>query len=428
MRFSNCNNCGKYRYIEDDGLCVECYNELCSTEGEVTGVVKLRTGSGIKRVSNAVVNGLIGSKHYDMTRTDSDGEFTMHLSDECTSISVNVRGCVTNSYSVYAGKEVRIDWDDSMEIVFDGRDSIVEEVDGDQVEILFSGNGQMSFIYNVHQLQHIDKCPTETVVLRGGIDATNTPNWNGGNGFRPIDKFEAELFGNNTPVRGLYIDRPEEDEVGLIRHNEGMIQGLVCSDLSVTGCNSVGGIAGVNEGDVGGVTVDGTIKCEDEIVGGIVGANPRYHSRVTEAIVSGRVGGCERVGGIAGYSGGVINSCASHADVSGLQTVGGLVGELSGELQLNGILMDSYARKETKGNTEVGGVVGSSNHGSLASLYWDGDESSISDAVGNLNGVICSAEQLPSNKMTGQNADTHMDKLRWGNPWTTTLKYPKLHR
>ncbi len=79
-------------------------------------------------------------------------------------------------------------------------------------------------ISSIEELQKIEKDPNYPLngsyELVQDIDASETKNWNGGKGFDPIgedyyDPFTGIFDGKGHKIRNLYINRPDEDNVGL---------------------------------------------------------------------------------------------------------------------------------------------------------------------------------------------------------------------
>ncbi len=75
-------------------------------------------------------------------------------------------------------------------------------------------------VNSVYDLQGITACLSCNYALSQNIDASITKTWNDGKGFIPIKgsdhtPFSGSLYGNNYTIENLYINRPEEDMVGL---------------------------------------------------------------------------------------------------------------------------------------------------------------------------------------------------------------------
>ena len=135
-------------------------------------------------------------------------------------------------------------------------------------------------ISNVTHLQGIEIDLWADYELLNDIDATDTENWNDGKGFKPIgdeDTFRGVLHGNGYIIKGLYIDRPKEDFVGLFRGiYAGLIMEIGFEDSYVNGNDYVGIISGWTDAqmivtcDIYDVFVDGIVE-GNSIVGGMVG-------------------------------------------------------------------------------------------------------------------------------------------------------------
>ena len=275
----------------------------------------------------------------------------------------------------------------------------------------------------------------------------------GGSGWEPIGTlsstnplggrhFDADFFGNGHSISNLFIGRPESDGVGLFGIVGGAsapnkaIMGIELIDVDVTGRDHVGGLVGAHD-----ETREQTYFAE-------------YWNRsvdIRDVGVSGRVTGRNMVGGIAGVGSGRIARSFSEAQVSGDQSVGGLVGEswsghggrsfgtvaasyatgsVSGDLNVGGLvgfnwgwILASYATGTVEGNRHPGGLVGRTdgpvsnsyatgrvsgaqpgglfgfvNAGTpLRANFWDAETSGIRVGVGsddhNSNGVIDGAER-----------------------------------
>lgn len=90
-----------------------------------------------------------------------------------------------------------------------------------------SGNGSEDSPYNisnVDQLQNMNKAEylnnnSVYFQLISDIDASDTINWNNGEGFVPIgvwnNQFTGIFDGNGYEITGLYINKPSTQRVGL---------------------------------------------------------------------------------------------------------------------------------------------------------------------------------------------------------------------
>lgn len=73
--------------------------------------------------------------------------------------------------------------------------------------------------------------------------------------------YTGTFDGNNKTIRGLEINQSGTDNVGLIGYlgSEGKVQNVVLANISVSGANYVGGIAGQTDGTVENCSVNGTV-------------------------------------------------------------------------------------------------------------------------------------------------------------------------
>lgn len=167
-------------------------------------------------------------------------------------------------------------------------------------------------IENVKELQAVKEDLCSHYVLSDDIDASKTKYWSGG--FDPIgdsgNPFQGVFDGNGYEIRGLRINRQNEDCIGLFGKNIGIIDNVSLVDIDVTGCSKVGGIVGTNgKSNTGSVT---------------------RNSHVT-----GSVKGYDYVGGIAGMNcGNIVGSCAK-TEVKAKRVSGELIGSsLNGKTQI----------------------------------------------------------------------------------------------
>ena len=213
--------------------------------------------------------------------------------------------------------------------------------------------------------------------------------------------YTGNFDGSGHTITGLKIDKSGTDYVGLIGclGSGGKVQNVTLTNISVSGANCVGGIAGQNYGTVENCSVNGTVTGKGFTdTGGIAGSN---YGTISGCSAEGTVTGSVNVGGIAGLCvpnydtgtgsliGSTIEGCHSTAAVSGISFVGGVVGNLG-----NGCsLMACYSTGNvtatiTDGNASVGGVVGINGHGTVTACYHATGEitSSGGDRIGGIAG------------------------------------------
>lgn len=245
-------------------------------------------------------------------------------------------------------------------------------------------------ITDVEELQAIDNEPDAHYVLGNNIDANETREWNSYAGFEPIaagGTFDGSLDGQNYEIRGLVVDGPATDRVGLFATVNGTVANVNLIDVTVVGSyeQDVGGLAGATteHAVIERSSVSGSVT-GDQHIGGLVGrsAGTVLESSASADVQSSGEYRTSRIGGLVGFleAGSVTRSVAT-GDVTGIRSVGGLVGASSSGTAIS----DSYATGDVTGvdhddtgsyfgwedSRTVGGLVGL-NSGSVATSFSTG--------------------------------------------------------
>ena len=192
-----------------------------------------------------------------------------------------------------------------------------------------------------------------------------------GKGWQPIGNathpFAGSLNGQGYEVCDLFINRPDEPDVGLFGavNATGVIENVGVVNGNVTGQNNAGGLVGKNQGSVSNSysasNVTGSLN-----VGGLVGWN--FGGAVTDTYSSGSVTGQNNTGGLVGWSTGTVSNSYATGGVTGSAQVGGLAGKNGGTAS------NSYATGSVTGYDNVGGLVGKNdNTGTVSSSYSTGN-------------------------------------------------------
>ena len=250
-------------------------------------------------------------------------------------------------------------------------------------------------------------------VLDSG-DSYYDPLGDGSNlGWSPIGNFAtpftASFNGNGFEIRNLYINRPNQDDVGLFGYVSGatLLNVALTGDLmSVSGHDYVGALTGgayysaqisnchstgavIGNDAVGGLAGDveystvvkqsyaiGDVAGRD-YVGGLIGMV--YESvQVSTSYAAGAVTGSSFVGGVVGYiENSLLNSGYASGSVTGDDNVGGLVGTTYNASNIS----SNYAAGAVSGTYRVGGLIGYASEFTLSSSYW------ATDATGQASGV-----------------------------------------
>lgn len=224
---------------------------------------------------------------------------------------------------------------------------------------------------------------------------------NDGAGFSPIGNnskgyFTGSYNGQGYTIDGLFINRPDQDHVGLfgyVETNEGSIENVNLTDAYVVGGTNVGALAGyIWWTNVTNCEVAGVVQGFSH-VGGLIG---RYGWTSTlkncssSAVVTGQI----RAGGLVGhFSSGSMKHCSSNGAVDGEEFVGGLIGEMeTGSVTF----CNSAADVNRNGATDYsgfGGLIGRINVGTIETSYSTGSVTAtesyeIGGFAGMVNGTI----------------------------------------
>jgi len=169
-----------------------------------------------------------------------------------------------------------------------------------------------------------------------GYEELASPTANGGKGWQPIGAFitnygyrgfDGILDGQGYEIRDLFINRPDEDAVGLFRHVqlEGVIKNIGMVNVTVIGRMRVGGLVGLKgDGDVSNSYATGSVSGSID-VGGLVGLNGA--GNVSNSYSTSSVTGDAHVGGLVGLNWGTVSNSFWDTQTSGQATSDGGTGE-----------------------------------------------------------------------------------------------------
>jgi filamentous hemagglutinin family protein len=246
-------------------------------------------------------------------------------------------------------------------------------------------SGNPYLIADVYGLQGMSTVYGNAFALSGDIDASATSGWNGGAGFTPLGSFgqylTQTLDGQNHSINGLVINDTSGFSTGLIRDNYGSIKNIGLSGGSVQ--TSVG------------TSTNGQI--------GAVGALAGYNfGTITNAHSSANVSGVSSVGGLIGSNGGfdyysgqqasqtgsIDNSYYELGTVTGQGDTGGLVGS-------NGIYQSNVASTITNSHVAATAIVnGTRATGGLVGQNYGTASISGSFSGATVNGVVSLTDQI----------------------------------
>lgn len=266
------------------------------------------------------------------------------------------------------------------------------------------GSGTEADPYQVETLDNLLWISTNDVswdkyfIQIADIDASDTQNWNNGEGFSPIGNYIDYNNPDNNPFLGnydgqdytidnLYIYRPSELGVGFWGYtNNAIINNLILNIFEIYGFRHVGGLVGLcqNNTVVANCGVYGLIGDINNFVdfGGLIGYLDM--STVSNSFSQVTIMGGGQVGGLIGqayYSS--IQNCFSNNDigVDASTHSGGLIGVLN-----NSTLLNSYSSCNVNGS-KAGGLVGSNYYSSnILNCYSVGNVNTTGNDVGGLVG------------------------------------------
>lgn len=198
--------------------------------------------------------------------------------------------------------------------------------------------------------------------------------YSSGQGWVPIgvsfNQFNGTFDGNGYVIKNVSIDRSNtrQDDQGLfgVLGEEGVIKDVSLKDIDISSNQgfSIGGLVGLNYGEISGVNINGTVEGR-YYVGGVVGRN---HGDVSNSYAEGRIHGESRVGGLIGETYGDVTRSSTESHVSGESYIGGLVGL---NLSTGNGISQSFAKSTVNGNQDVGGLVGQ-NQNTIFQSYAEG--------------------------------------------------------
>ena len=314
-----------------------------------------------------------------------------------------------------------------------GNTSTVADIDAAQTTITMNGGYSVTAdfakeIRDWYELGAVRHDLDGSYVLMNDLDSTGagynelaSRASNGGKGWQPIGTLEpftalvGSFDGQAHEIRDLFVDRPDEDSVGLfgIVYEGGVIKNIRVVSLNVTGRIGVGGLLGNNWGGTVMNCYSSSSVTGDEFVGGLIGMND--DGIVINSRSAGSVTGDLYTGGlVGGHWGGLVSNSYSAGNVTGQDGVGGLVGE-----NHEGAIDGSYAMGNVTGYWSVGGLLGENHGGRIENSYSVGNVSGavfVGGLVGYNDGTVVS-----SYASAGVNGDEYVGGLAGWNGWQGTV-------
>lgn len=340
----------------------------------------------------------------------------------------------------------------------------------EQINYGFSGSGTIENPYQLSSISDLESITDLSAAYELTTDLDFTDYNYGGDaaGWTPIGddtiRFTGSFNGNDHYIKGLFIDRPTTDNVGLFGHigvsdtsSPTTVKNIILIDFDITGQRGTGSVVGrvtgnantliENAGAINGV-VRGTAA-----TGGLVGSNNSFtttgaadrnpvikNSFSVGVLVYGEDRDSsrtyEKFGGLVGCSQkGTVRDSYSISEVIIEDTrVAERVGGLVGCNIYRGYLTDSYSASiiTTTNATPKGVLIGrtdsySGSYSPIEDAYWDNVINGALPGIGlgtPASGSIVLG--LSTSSMQGTAAQTNMTAFDWTNTWITTTEYPIL--
>jgi hypothetical protein len=251
--------------------------------------------------------------------------------------------------------------------------------------------------------------------LGSDINLAASVAWNNGLGWEPVgtgasgQQFTGSLDGNGFEIRNLTINRFVSGFQGLFGDvTNAEIRDVRLAVVHVSGASYTGGLAGRITGTVvNNSSVSGEVVGRGNYIGGVIGASGgtsfiHYVSADVSVMGDGDVGGLIgsgsaqirhswtigsvfsrgiTAGGLVGHynasTSRAIADSYSHASVSGLKNVGGLVG-----YSQTGDIFRSFSTGAVRGDELAGGLIGYRYTGSMMLCFWDVETSGQDESAG----------------------------------------------
>jgi hypothetical protein len=260
------------------------------------------------------------------------------------------------------------------------------------------GNGMAATPYqltDIYGLQGMNSANMlgNSYVLANNIDASGTANWNAGAGFVPIGgvstmsypstQFTGTFNGQGHTINNLTINLPASNYVGLFGSSNGGIQNIGLVGGSVTGNTWVGALVGIqNSGSISNAYSTANVSGVEE-VGGLVG-NLQSTGSITNSYASGNLS--------------TINGTGFYDSLPPGSWFGGLVG------WNNGPITNSYATGNVNGSTtgvNVGGLVGTLDNYLNTAAITNSYSTGLVTGASVVGGLVGNNSQYGSGTITG---------------------------
>lgn len=311
------------------------------------------------------------------------------------------------------------------------------------------GDGSHAKPYQIStcdQLQAMQYGRSDNYILENNIDCrgteisdSNDPNYdislyNSGAGFTPIgddnNRFKGDLNGAQHVIFNLHVSGSGNLGTGIFGavDTTGTVENIGIQYSSMSANGGYGGILiGQNYGTVQDAFVsDSTSNGSlNNFIGGLIGVNRGEVSDVYTA--KGSVSGSSYIGGLTGFNTGNITDAYSSMDVS---APGGMSGGLVGRL-FGGSLTNIFAAGVVTGSSQNGGLTGTNENGATTTNgYWSSQVSGVTSCHSNDDNTGCTNITDNENNVSYFYSNESQPLASWGNfsaHWQlNTNTYPTL--
>ena len=235
-----------------------------------------------------------------------------------------------------------------------------EDKENWKLENYGGGYGALEYPYEIANLRHLRNMTKDSL---SSFILTKNIIIESGKEFEPLGDFGGSLDGQNQFIKGVNMNRSQEQYVGLFRKLRGAeVKNLKLRDFKIVGKQYVGSLAGKAEGDT---NIENVRVEYSRIIGGM-------DQSWTSA------------GGLVGWMKyGTIGNSQFNGEVKGSDNTGGLIGLLE-----NGLIIKSRFRGSVRGNHNLGGLVGHMKNGEIHGSESEGEVIGENDNIGGLVGEL----------------------------------------
>ncbi len=259
-----------------------------------------------------------------------------------------------------------------------------------------NGDGSLTNPYVINNLSNMNWLSTNDTnwdkhfILENNIIVTQEEEieeWDNNQGWKPIGTedlpFTGTFDGQNHYIENLYINRPDNEGIGLfgwLSGNECLIKNIGLTNVNISGYKAVGALVGVNDNysSIENCYSRGIVSGIDNNVGGLAGKNNEFASITSSYSACHVFNEGDNVGGLVGLNdeSATIINCYALGYASGAERVGGLIGRNRN----NSIVENCFSIGQVSASTEeyINGLVGR-NQAVVNNSFWDIETSNCTE-------------------------------------------------